>query len=273
MTVGIAAVAGVPDNPNVILAADRMVTYGSDPGIEYEDTESKLEVIVHSDDLKMAVIGAGPTTYIDEYVDTMRDIVSEYQDITTAEEAIAVARSAGQTLLQNTVRNQVLAPMGFTYSDLQTDGDGLAQIPGHLQQTIAEQISSVRSDYAKKLRFIVGVVGTDRPAIYTIEGTGSNDYSKVGYVAIGSGADSALLTFIRRPHDRHCSVNKGVMTVYEAKADAEERQGVGKEFDMLLLRENRVKTLESGDLQAVHDEIKMKEREVRQSIIDDWDGV
>lgn len=71
MTVGVGAIAGVgTGSEEAVIAADRMITFGQQVGIEYEDTESKIGIVDQGPNPCTAVVGAGETTHIDEILNT-----------------------------------------------------------------------------------------------------------------------------------------------------------------------------------------------------------
>ncbi|MHB9286605.1 hypothetical protein ACKVMT_06150 [Halobacteriales archaeon Cl-PHB] len=270
MTVGIAAIAENDEDPYVIATADRMVTVGDEGGIEYEDTESKIEPFLQTDVATGVVVGAGRTMLIDEIIDSVHSLVAgNQQKITSARAAMEYVNHAYQQTLKSTIENQACRPLGYNLADLR---DEETHIPPEIQRTIAEQSQNLRTRYEKAARFIVAAVGEDGPGIYYIAGSDYSNASDMGYAAIGTGGESAQLTFIRREYDRASSYREGVFTVLEAKTQSEERQGVGQQMDLALIQSDNIRHIEeTGSLRQKLSEIKEAEREARESIMSGWE--
>ncbi len=270
MTVGIAAIAENGGDPYVITAADRMVTVGDEGGIEYEDTESKIEPFLQTENASAVIVGAGRTMLIDEIVDNLHSIVAgNQQDITTARTAMHYVNAAYQQTLKITIDNQAFRPLGYELADLK-DEDTF--IPLEVQRTLAEQAQNMRAQYGEAVRFIVAAVGENGPGIYYIAGSDFTNASHMGYAAIGTGGDSAQLTFIRREYDRESSYKEGVFTVLEAKSHSEERQGVGQKMDMALVQSDRINRVQdTDDLRSKLGDIKSAEQDARASVMRDWE--
>jgi 20S proteasome alpha/beta subunit len=270
MTVGIAAIAENDGDPNVVMAADRMVTMGDEGGIEYEDTESKIEPFVQTDTASAVVVGAGRTMLIDEVIDNLHSIVAGSQsDVDSARKAMQYVKVAYQQTLRDTIENQAFRPLGYHLEDLR---DETTHIPEEIQRTLAEQAQNLRRRYGEGVRFIVGAVGPDGPGIYYVSGSDFTNATEIGYAAIGTGGTSAQLTFIRREYDKNTSFREGVFTVLEAKSHSEERQGVGRQMDIALVRSNRIYPVDDIDnLREKLNEIKFAEQEARRKVMVDWD--
>jgi len=269
MTVGIAAIAQSEDNPYAIVAADRMVTVGDEGGVEYEDTESKIEPFLQTDQTSAVVVGAGRTMLIDEIIDSLHTIVAgEQSNITTARSAMNYVNAAYQQTIRNTISNQVFAPLGYRLEDLQ---DPDTHIPNEIQATVAEQAQNIRQQYQDRAQLIVAAVGNDGAGIFYVTGSDYTNASDIGYATIGTGYESASLTFIRREYDKNADYREGVFTVLEAKSQSEERQGVGQQMDMILIQAGHQQVIDDTQtLRNKLDEINRAERQARENVIEGW---
>jgi hypothetical protein len=272
MTVGIAAIAESQGDPYVVVAADRMVTVGEQGGIEFEGNESKIAPFVENGDLTAFAVGAGSTTYIDELLDTIQAIM-EGLDFrpTSTRDALNIVQSAYQTTIRDTIQNQLLAPFGYDIKHLR---DGEAVIPAQIQAGIFERATNIREGIGEGVHILVAAVGNDGGGIYLLAGGDFQNYTRMGYWVIGSGADSAGLSLIRRQYNHRAPLREGIFTVLEAKDQAEERQGVGQQMDMVIGWPNGMYTFDENEKKDMRDQlevIKSKEQQARESVMDKWE--
>lgn len=273
MTVGIAAICQREDEPCVVAAADRMVTVGRTSGIEYEDTGSKTEVIEGQDGLRATAVGAGTSTYIDRVHGRAERLLARTADDElprTMEELRQYYLNALQQVVRETINNQVMEPFGYRLQDLR---DGGVDIPGAIQQSIAEQVNNIQQQLQEMVTILLAGVGDDGGAIYKLSGTDYSEFTDMGYAVIGSGSNSARLTFIRRRYDSRREYHEGVFTVLEAKAQAEERQGVGQRMDLIRLSSGGVKEFEEDERETLRQKlhkIEAEERSARESVMNEW---
>ena len=274
MTVGIAAICNPPEgeeNPHVIATADRMVTHGAQGGIEYEDTESKIEVYLISDKLTGIAIGSGMTGFIQGVLDEVYAALPNVSsDLDTERDVAEVLLAGYQKKVQKIIENQILSPMGFELSDLR---DPNMEVPPNIQSAFEQRASEFRGEVDGSVSFIAATAGPDGVGVYTITGSEIFNHSSQGYTVVGSGSDSATLTFIRRNYSRNCPHNEALFTVMEAKAQSEERQGVGQKMDIVEVRAGNVNQYDDDEIKTLREkleEIEDAERQARQDIITGW---
>lgn len=274
MTVGIGAIAMNDGDPHVIVSADRMVTYGQQSGVEYEDTNSKIESIISNDQVNAVAVGSGSTTYIDEVIKNIRRTISNSdQNIRRINNVLNHSLSGLKYTVQDSISNQILAPFGYSLNDLR---DSDTEIPAEIQKGIFEQTANLREQIANEVHLLIAGVGVDGPGVYLLHGTDYTNFNDMGYGIIGSGSDSARLTFIRRRYDRKCSVREGVFTVLEAKNQSEERQGVGQQMDLVLLSGDQMDVLDDTEIMNLREfleDIEEAEQNARENVIDDWEYI
>jgi len=269
MTVGIAAICENESEPEVIVAADRMVTVGRSGGVEYEDTSTKIETLVNDRDISAVVIGSGNTTYIDEIVNIAKDLASANQ-IKTPDTARELVVTAYKHAVQKTISNSVLSPLGFEIEDLRNND---VSVPPEIQRAVFEQGQNIKQQAGKEAQLLVVAASKSDSRISVVAGNDYTDFSEIGYAVIGSGTDSARLTFIRKNYDSGCSFQEAVFTVVEAKSQAEERQGVGQQMDILKVSQSEIQQFTDAEINELRTEltnIKDAEREAREKVINSW---
>jgi 2-oxoglutarate dehydrogenase complex dehydrogenase (E1) component-like enzyme len=273
MTVGIAAINDAFDDPGVVISADRMVTVGNQGGVEYEDSEAKIDTFVNNDAVSAVAVGAGASTYIDEILNKCNSYIHNADDQpTTISGAMQYCLTAYKENVKETVNNQVLSPLGYHISDLKDDD---TRIPSEVQRAIVEQVADIRNTTAESVKIIVAGVGQDGAGIFQLAGNDFNTFTEIGYSVIGSGSDSARLTFTRRGYDRSCSELESMFTVLEAKSQAEERQGVGQEMDLLSVKQGTVTRYDQEQKESLREQlgrIDQAEEDARQRVMNEWNN-
>jgi hypothetical protein len=272
MTVGIAAICERDGEPCVVASADRMVTVGRQGGIEYEDTGSKTEIIELDTGLRAVAVGAGASTYIDRVHRQARSLLDSPDNNSpqTMDDLREYYLVALQTVVRETINNQVMEPFGYKIKDLRNEQ---VRIPAGIQQSIVEQVNGIQKEVQRAATILLAGVGNDGGAIYKLEGTDFSEFSDVGYAVVGSGSDSARLTFIRRRYDHRRDYREGVFTVLEAKSQAEERQGVGQQMDLYSVGMNEVREFDEDERRQLRQKlqkIEAEERDARESVMDEW---
>jgi hypothetical protein len=179
--------------------------------------------------------------------------------------------TAYQKVIQETVENQALSPLGYELSDLK---NGRSEIPREIQRVIAEQADAIRSDMADKVQFLISGVGQQGPGVFHVSGADFANLNDMGYGVVGSGTDSARLSFIRRGYDPSSDLREGLFSVLEAKSQAEERQGVGQQMDLAVVGAGEVDIFDEEDISDLRKklgEIENAEREAREEVMHDWE--
>lgn len=272
MTVGIAAICQKDGSPYVVASADRMVTVGSQGGIEYEDTGSKTEILEPDTGLRAVAVGAGASTYIDRVHRRAQAYLDDPGNTPprTMEDLRQFYLTALQAVVRETINNQVMEPFGYKIEDLR---DESVTIPGAIQQSIAEQVNGITKQVGDMMSVLVAGVGEDGAAIYEMQGTDYTEFTDIGYAVIGSGSNSARLTFIRRGYDHLRDYREGVFTVLEAKSQAEERQGVGQQMDLYGIGFEDVSSFDEDDKENLREKlgkIEAEERNARENVMEEW---
>lgn len=265
MTVGIGAVYQ-GEEPAVVLVADRMVTTGA---VEYEHAESKI-VTLSAGKPAVAAIASGTLSYHDEvfYRADQRMITPPRPD--TVQEVAEALREGLHDVIKDAANNQILNDYELTLRQLTNDGIGL---PDHLVEQLIQRVSQLKQEIQEGTNILIGGVDEkDGPQLLELGGGDIIRHDSLGYQAIGSGGSLARLTFIRTEYDPE-SVEDAFSIAADAKNQAEEAQGVGREMDIAVVG-NRVNELEEREVNRVQDlldDIRTREQDAREKAISEAD--
>lgn len=122
------------------------------------------------------------------------------------------------------IEDEILSPMGFTWETFQDQGK--AKLPDIVFMQVIDQIRTYELD----LSFLIsGFDERGEPQVFTVSNPGKCDYyTKLGFWAIGSGAQQALASLFASKYNRHNPLEVTVAKVLAAKLAAESATGVGK---------------------------------------------
>lgn len=232
MTVGIAAICQEDKDPHVVLAADRMITTGVKPRIEYEHTESKIQTIHDNEVVNCMGVASGTVTYIEEFFDRL-DEKLEGTEPTSVKDIAQRARDAYTELAQDTAENTVLDQLDISLSELSDlDEDRDSDVVASLLSDVADH----QNDFANQLEVLLGGVDGLGAHLYSVEQFDLNPQNTIGYHAVGSGTQPAQSVFIRNSYDTSANVKRGILNVIEAKDRSEQARGVGTEMDLAIIQ-------------------------------------
>lgn len=264
MTVGIGATYE-GENSAVVLVADRMVTTGT---VEHEHSDGKLES-VSAGNPPVAAVASGTLSYADElYYRVGNEIVQNPPE--TVQDVGDMFVNKFHELIRNEVNNQILADYDLTLSQLTNEGVPLAD-----QQVneFLKQASQLKRDIQDATNILIGGVDDENgPQLLELRNGSLTRHRSLGYQAIGSGAGSANLTFMRNGYDPS-SLKDAILQAADAKNQAGEAQGVGDEMDVMIVSD-RVKPVEEAkvkEIQHVIEDVRDAEEAARQSTINDAD--
>jgi len=274
MTVGIAAICEAnTDDPKAIVAADRLVTSGIAARREYEHTSSKMLDVFGADGSAPCVavgVGAGSVSLADEVFYKTNSKIANNSPGTTRQIA-EFGVEALQEVVQETINRQVLSSHGL---DLQSFNQLQGQMNPNVVQGIYQEMMEKKEEVLGQVNILLAGVDGDGAHLYNILHNDMSRNDSIGYLTVGSGGEPANSTFIRNRYDDTCSLNDALVSVTEAKAQAEEAQGVGQEMDIAILSDQGRHDLsddELDELRQIHDEVVEAEREARKDIIEDND--
>lgn len=267
MTVGIAAICEAEtDDPRVVVAADRLITSGVAARREYEHTSSKMLDIHGMDGNSPCVavgVGAGSISHTDEVFYKIDKRISA-SGATTTRQIAEYGVHALQEVVQETINRQVMSPHEL---DLSTFNRMQAQMNPQVVQGIYQDITRKRDEVLNQVNILLAGVDSDGAHLYNILHNDMSRNDSIGYLTVGSGAEPANSAFIRTRYDDSCDISDALLSVAEAKAQAEEAQGVGREMDMAVLQNDGRRSLsddEVGEIQDIYQTVTRAEREARE---------
>jgi len=271
MTVGIAAICEADtDDPKAVVAADRLVTSGIAARREYEHTSSKMLDVFGSggDSPCVAVgVGAGSVSLADEVFYKVDSKISQSEPGTTRQIAEYAVTSL-QEVVQETINRQVLSSHGL---DLNTFNQTQGQMNPQVVQALYQDMEQAKEEVLSQVNVLLAGVDGGGAHLYNIMNNDMSRNDSIGYLTVGSGADPANSTFIRTRYDDTCDLNDALLSVTEAKAQAEEAQGVGREMDIAVLTSDGRRDLsndEVEELREIYDDVIEAERKARQQTME-----
>jgi 20S proteasome alpha/beta subunit len=239
MTVCIATLCN--ETKDIVVASDRMIT-ATYPPVEFEHGTPKIEVICPS----CVVLTAGDALAHADICRAVREIVAGLSRPKTAviKEHIRVTYVAER---QKVISQRFLEPRGWTLDDFYEKY--ARTIHPDLMLTIDREISTY--DYG--LEIIVAGVDSDEGHIYGIRHPGEVDcYDALGYHTIGIGDLHAVSSLIGNKCIPSVSRKMAVYLVYEAKKNAENAPGVGRDTDMVIINKDGHQILNNEELSLLN---------------------
>lgn len=261
MTVGIAVISQESSGPKVVLAADRMITTGRSPRIEYEHTKSKIQTI-HDDEVVSCMgVASGTVSFIEEFFHRLENELSETEPLNVRDVA-EKAREVYTELGQDTVQNQVLDKLDIDLSDL---SENKHDYDSDVLSSLLSDVNEAQENFASQLEaLIVGVDGFGGH-IFSIQGFDMDPQNNIGYHAVGSGTQPARSVFIRNEYSTEESVDRAILNTIEAKHRSEEARGVGTEMDIAIVNQPAA---DADCCEVIDDSDKKEWEEVYQDIVD-----
>lgn len=287
MTVGIAAACEgeAEDGPHMVVAADRMVTSGRATRIEYEHTRSKLDTVVDDSDASVngvhcVAASAGAVSYADDFF-TKLDKKLSNQEPAGVQHVATMGADVIQELTRERGNRQVLNQFDISLEDLHT---GNVSMSDEIIQQLLSEVSDQKGQILNNLQVIFA--GTDHTGtnIFSIPDGNVAPHNRIGYHAIGSGAQPARSSFIRSRYDVDCTIEQSLLAVTEAKRQSEEAQGVGSKMDISVINNEdgcssltTAEDVEAGDdseveeLADLYKRVSNAEQEARESTLGNSD--
>jgi len=243
VTVCIAAIcadlSGTPARA-VVVASDRMVTFGG--FYEFEHEVPKLSLIGG----RVATLIAGDALKGAQIVQNVsgNSLVS-MQGVSQIAEAISTEYVR---LRQELVIAQTLLPRSLT---VQTYYDQHGKLNPQIVFAIDNHM--VQTDFGVQM-LIAGIDATGAH-LYMIANPGSppNDFQQIGFASIGSGAIHASPALIGFGHAPFRSLPETVFAIYASKRRGELAPGVGKDTDLVIIREDGYQRLDATELASLEE--------------------
>jgi 20S proteasome alpha/beta subunit len=223
LTVCIGALCG--NSREVVVASDRMIT-ATYPPIEFEHGMPKLEIVSSS----CIVLTAGDAL---AHADLCRNVRARVGVLSRPKVAKITDEVRAGYVAQRlqTIEHRFLESRGWSIRDFYDRY--MRTLPSDIIVTLDHQIAN----YNYGLSILVAGVDPDEAHIYGIRNPGETDcYDSLGYHAIGIGAMHAISSFIANGYLPTVDLKFAVYYAYEAKKNAENAPGVGKDIDMAIIQ-------------------------------------
>jgi 20S proteasome alpha/beta subunit len=222
----------------VVVASDRMVTLGG--LIEFDHSAPKTSILGPN------VVGlvAGDALAGSELIQMIQStqqsqapaVIQVAQNLAQQYTALRLARAEAAILLP-----RGLSIQAFHASHQQL----LAQIVGMIDnQLVAFDLG---------VQFLIAGLDADGGHLLTVVNPGGryDIHDVIGYAAIGSGALHALQAMIGFGHSTSQDLRESVFRAFAAKRRAEVAPGVGRETDLLVIKEDGVNRLAQSTLEEL----------------------
>lgn len=231
MTVCIAAACNT--SRTIVTVSDRMAVWGQ--GETTADNVLLKLVRVHHPNWIAMIAGDDITIGVENVIRHAADTLLAYERPPSTLEVQAALIGAWRDEQNRVGQTMVLNPFRLTVEQFVRDG---RQIFG------GAKFSELATDLsiASKLKCQLLVCGFDEnkmPALLVCDDDfGCRDYSRGGYVAIGSGQSQAFNSLSFHEYDTMCDLGQAIYRVCAAKFMAEKSVGVGRETVVMCLRED-----------------------------------
>lgn len=249
MTVCIGAIC--ESGKSVVVAADRMVTFGSPMNLQAEPPTLR----------KIFSVGESCVLLFSGSVPDGEEIVAEVQSRLTQKnlqvakvaKVADATKSAYITLKRKRVEETILGPMfGVGYKDFQN-----LVVQSSASQILMQTVGMV-SQHNLQLDFLIAGTDATGAHLHLASHPGQlQSVNMVGYAAIGSGGLHAMVQLSLAQHTAAAALSEAVFNVHEAKKAAEVAPGVGKFTDLAIIRGGKVYELKAdalSTLEQVHKE-------------------
>jgi 20S proteasome alpha/beta subunit len=230
MTVCVGAIC--EDSKTVVVAADKMVTFGPPMSLQIEpDTFRKIWEVNN----QSVILFAGNVPDGEEIVSTVLNECARDKKypIKTIGEKVKTAYIA---LKRKRVEEQFLRPMlGADFGQFQT------MVTQSSSSLLLQQVLGMISQHNLQTEVLVAGVDDSGAHLFTVAHPGQLlPADTMGYLTTGSGGLHAAVRLSLAQHSKVAPLVDTVYNVYEAKKAAEVAPGVGKLTDLAVIKAGRV---------------------------------
>ena len=240
MTICIAALSKENDKEYVVFSTDHMVT--TDMG-QFEHSILKYSCLNKN---TVAMI-AGQALLFDDLV-RLGNECNNYEQV--KKQIFENFRNKRKQVIENEIFNVFGINQDFFKESLQKE------IPNPFINTILQKVA----DFNMKTQILLVGFVDSVAQITHIEESGVVEFRSMNFHCIGSGSTQAANTLLFQKHSKISPLIPTIYNVYKAKKNAEVSEGVGKETELLVLKENCVKKLSNDDISRL-DKIYKEELE------------
>jgi hypothetical protein len=255
MTICIAAICeNDTKNPKIIMASDRMVTYGS--SVQFEHKSPKLTDLspncvittsgyatIHTDIIKNAgLVKSDNLLSVRETADKIKD---SYDDVR-------------EQIIENTILKKIGIKNFKEFYKLEPT----------ISENFSEEIRDNLDDFEFDLTFLISGIDDDGAHIYKIDDTvGILPLHSMGYASIGIGAQHANSIFFSTEYYDKCPLNKALYVVYKAKRIAEKAPGVGSKYiDLWIISKTQTTKISDGIIGELESMYNAEQKAIKESV-------
>lgn len=206
--------------PRVIMAADRMIT-SNYLEIEFEHPLPKLTALTKN----CVVATAGDALAPSDLFELARQKITQSKHTHQISEIVTILKESYVELRDKKIEDFILKPAGI--SSIETFYKSQQFMHPEIVLKTFEEIK--KFDFGVQL--LIGGVDNSGSHIYAIDNPGfSFNLDSLGYDAIGSGENHAILTFIGANYHSKTSFEEALYLTYKAKRISEKAPGIGTNF-------------------------------------------
>jgi 20S proteasome alpha/beta subunit len=217
VTIGIAAICRIGDDPFIVGAADRMLTAGD---IEFEHSEPKVVPLA----ARIVAISAGDVAAHLTICSAARAEIKRGR-VSEVAAAAEIVGAAYRDYRGRVAERRILAPLGLTI-------DTFFAHQRELAGDVASQVTRALADQTADVETIVAGVDEQGGHIYMIADPGQvTCYDTIGFAAIGNGSRHAASHLLQLGYTPRTSFPRAAVLVHLAKKRAEVAPGVGPATD------------------------------------------
>jgi hypothetical protein len=260
MTVCIAAISGDGADSQIVVAADRMVTY---PGfLEFEHRGSKIVELNE----KALVMVAGDSLIGGRLAREAAGAVPG--DPPAAADIAADLGMRYDATRRQQMEDQVLRSRGLTLADFYGRH-------GTLGQQGAMVIDQQLAMFNLNVELLLAAVDQNGAHLHTVHNPGGGDrnHDAIAYAAIGSGAIHVLPAMTGFRHGPGAPHAETLVRVYAAKRQAEVAPGVGKDTEVAVVSSDgieRLSTEDIGKLEAIYEQVQEHSRAALRNAVSEF---
>jgi 20S proteasome alpha/beta subunit len=258
MTMCLAATCMLGDNPMVVAASDRMITFGD---IEFEPPQAKVYELSNS----IVMLIAGDAAIMTEIARRASGRVNTIIEANIGWVFVEVAANiVGRVIAdhrRDVTERLYLEPFGLTHARFLERQATFA--PAWVQK-VNDQVLG----YVPEIQCIVTGLDTSGAHIYTVDGRGElTCHDAAGFAAIGSGSRHAQSVMMFAGHTKHNAFGDAVFLTYSAKRESEVSPGGGAATDMFIIPQlggySQLAQEALAPLLSLYDEMKATQRDAR----------
>ncbi len=250
MTVGIAAIFNEDGKSGIILVADKMISLSN---ITIEHSISKIEKVYANEVIKIWGVGSGDLSLITDFFEKLRnqcEIIGN--KIKTVKNVAELGSSIYNLIIRQKVNKMFLEPLGIDYSIIQK-----GRVEEQILDNFVNFTNGIIKDIQSNLEILIAGLDEHGAHIFKFYGQDFSISEKLGFDAIGSGADSAVWTLIHKQYDPKKSLNSAIVLCSWAKFQSEESFGVGENTDLCILKDfEKEKWVSNGFLNDLRSKVK-----------------